>query len=77
MNIDQEQPSQSYLRLVKYKRDPGKRLQLSDYPTNERDEVRKFYILKGSYQFHMDEYPYIEQGNQRRMFRNHWLKNSP
>jgi hypothetical protein len=41
-------------------RDPGLRRQIWEYPANERDQVRKVYIMNGAYQFHMDTYPVSE-----------------
>ncbi|CAL2241317.1 unnamed protein product [Prunus armeniaca] len=47
-------------------RDPGKRIQISEYPIDQRDEVRCAYIKVGPYQPKLLEYPghNFSQGSQ-------------
>ncbi|KAJ4747360.1 zinc finger MYM-type-like protein [Rhynchospora pubera] len=68
---------QPRIEPFKYERDPGKRLQIDEYPPNQRDEVRRFYISEGPYQPYMDEYPYAEGSSHRRRFQYNWFKKFP
>ncbi|XP_058222599.1 uncharacterized protein LOC131332410 [Rhododendron vialii] len=64
-------------------RDPGLRRPIRDYPTSERDEVRRAYLTFGPYQpeFPKDQYP--KDGNGRRFLPSwyklylEWLEYSP
>ncbi|KAF7148690.1 hypothetical protein RHSIM_Rhsim03G0046700 [Rhododendron simsii] len=64
-------------------RDPGLRRPIRDYPTSERDEVRRAYLTFGPYQpeFPKDQYP--KDGNGRRFLASwyklylEWLEYSP
>ncbi|KAM5583814.1 hypothetical protein ABKV19_003607 [Rosa sericea] len=55
-------------------RDPGKRPAISSYPINERDEVRRKYILYGPYQPKLEEYPTHLCGDQDRRFNGMWFE---
>lgn len=58
-------------------RDPGLRRQIWEYPANERDQVRKVYIMHGPYQFHMDTYPASGPKSHPRRFQSHWYTAFP
>ncbi|KAJ1700789.1 hypothetical protein LUZ63_000568 [Rhynchospora breviuscula] len=72
-----QQPCQPRNGSVTYERDPGKRLQIDEYPPNQRDEVRRFYISEGPFQPYMDNYPYGEGANRHRRFHHKWFKMFP
>ncbi|XP_052203196.1 uncharacterized protein LOC127808670 [Diospyros lotus] len=54
-------------------RDPGKRKQICEYPINARDEIRRAYLLAGSYQPLLLNYKKTTFGNQRRSFQKNWF----
>jgi len=57
LNIEENEKQLSNVSKVIYnefeKHDPGKRIQIWQYPPNQIDEVRKAYIKWDSYQMHM------------------------
>ncbi|KAL6211703.1 hypothetical protein ACLB2K_016926 [Fragaria x ananassa] len=55
-------------------RDPGKRHSISSYLINDRDEVRRKYILSGPYQPKLEEYPTHGCGVQDRRFNSKWFE---
>jgi hypothetical protein len=57
-------------------RDPGKRLQIWEYPVNQRDEVRRAYLNWGPYQWVAEKYPLNEDKHPRR-FQESWFKMFP
>ncbi|KAK9943937.1 hypothetical protein M0R45_009526 [Rubus argutus] len=58
-------------------RDPGKRLSIWKYPLNERDNVRRAYVVLGPFQPELSEYPYSFDGSQNRRFNCKWFKDWP
>jgi hypothetical protein len=58
-------------------RDPGLRRQIWEYPANERDQVRKVYMMHGPYQLHMDTYPSSGPASHPRRFQSHWFTAFP
>ena len=58
-------------------RDPRKRHAISSYPINDRDEVRRKYILYGPYQPKLEEYPTHQCGDQDRRFNGKWFEKYP
>ncbi|KAL6205049.1 hypothetical protein ACLB2K_022313 [Fragaria x ananassa] len=58
-------------------RDPGKRHSISSYLINDRDEVRRKYILSGPYQPKLEEYPTHGCGVQDRRFNSKWFEKYP
>ncbi|KAJ4746538.1 zinc finger MYM-type-like protein [Rhynchospora pubera] len=72
-----EASQQPAIELDAYERDPGKRPQIYEYPPNQRDEVRRFYISKGPFQPYMNEYPYAGTASHRRRFQYNWFKIFP
>ena len=57
-------------------RDPGKRIQIWEYPANQRDEVRRAYLNWGPYQWLAEKYPLNEENHPRR-FQATWFKMFP
>ncbi|XP_029153401.1 uncharacterized protein [Arachis hypogaea] len=55
-------------------RDPGKHMQIWNYPISQQDEIRRAYIKFGPYQFIMDEYPLSGLKSHPRRFKAHWFK---
>ena len=49
-------------------RDPGLRCQISEYPINERDNIRRAYMILGPYQPKLKVYPSHVDGAQSRRF---------
>ncbi|KAG8381364.1 hypothetical protein BUALT_Bualt06G0114600 [Buddleja alternifolia] len=49
-------------------RDPGLRRQISEYPTEQRDKVRRAYIMAGPYQPRLGKYPLSGVANHLRSF---------
>ena len=47
------------------KADPRKRIPISDYHPNIRDDVRRAYILKGTCQPNLVSFPYTKFGQKR------------
>ncbi|XP_004298199.1 PREDICTED: uncharacterized protein LOC101297533 [Fragaria vesca subsp. vesca] len=58
-------------------RDPGKRVQIYEYPVNQQDHVRRSYIKLGPYQPKLFEYPRVRSGDQYRRFNYSWFTNWP
>ncbi|XP_021803306.1 zinc finger MYM-type protein 1-like, partial [Prunus avium] len=58
-------------------RDPGLRPQIDTFLPNERDNVRRAYIMLGPCQPKLDEYPSHFEGNQMRRFNGSWYKQFP
>ncbi|XP_028116138.1 uncharacterized protein LOC114313903 [Camellia sinensis] len=54
-------------------RDPGLRLQICEYPVNQRDEVRRAHMNLGPYQPKL-EYLRSSFGKQNRRFQHIWFK---
>lgn len=52
--------------------DPGKRIPISDYHPNIRDDVRRAYILKGPCQPSLVCFPFKNYGEKRRRFNRAW-----
>lgn len=55
-------------------RDPGIRLPIWTYPLNERDTVRRAYVILGPFQPELNEYPSHFDGSQNRRFNGKWFK---
>ncbi|KAM5580830.1 hypothetical protein ABKV19_010172 [Rosa sericea] len=78
-NIDVEpQPSipEPQNNINALERDPGLRCAIWKYPVNERDSIRKTYVLLGPFQPEL-EFPFTEQGSQQRRFQFSWFKSYP
>ncbi|XP_077216005.1 uncharacterized protein LOC143850666 [Tasmannia lanceolata] len=56
-------------------RDPGLRHQMWEYPVNQRDEIRRAYLIAGTYQYQLSEYPLSGAENHLRRFQSSWFKN--
>ncbi|KAK8940884.1 hypothetical protein KSP39_PZI009869 [Platanthera zijinensis] len=57
--------------------DPGLRCRISDYPINDRDDVRRYYLLKGPCQPKTHEFPRTIIGNISRKFNPAWFEHFP
>ena len=57
-------------------RDPGKCLQIWEYPMSQRDEILRAYLKWGPYQMRLENYPYSKEKHPRR-FQSSWLKMFP
>jgi len=57
-------------------RDPGKCLQIWEYPMSQRDEIRRAYLKWGPYQMQLENYPYSKEKHPRR-FQSSWFKIFP
>ncbi|XP_016177983.1 zinc finger MYM-type protein 1-like [Arachis ipaensis] len=55
-------------------RDPGKRRPIWQYNVNERDKIRRAYIIAGPYQPTNINYPASGNNNHRRYFQSSWFK---
>ncbi|XP_025628739.1 uncharacterized protein [Arachis hypogaea] len=55
-------------------RDPGKRRPIWQYNVNERDKIRRAYIIAGPYQPTNISYPASGNNNHRRYFQSSWFK---
>lgn len=55
-------------------RDPGLRPQIWVHDVNQRDEIRRAYIMAGPYQPRLSEYPKSGPEKHRRRFQSSWLK---
>ncbi|KAI0492420.1 hypothetical protein KFK09_026692 [Dendrobium nobile] len=53
--------------------DPGLRKKILDYHPNERDSIRRHYLLKGPYQPHDHEFPRTQFGDRFRKFNPAWF----
>jgi len=49
-------------------RDPGKRIQIWQYPPNQIDEVRRVYLKWGPYQMRLENYPFSGKDDHPRRF---------
>ncbi|XP_025692337.1 uncharacterized protein [Arachis hypogaea] len=58
-------------------RDPGKRRPIWQYNVNERDKIRRAYIIAGPYQPTNISYPASGNNNHRRYFQSSWFKKIP
>nr|XP_011457545.1 PREDICTED: uncharacterized protein LOC101293653 [Fragaria vesca subsp. vesca] len=63
-------------RVNALERDLGLLSSIWKYPVNERDSVRKAYILLGPFQPEL-VFPLSEHGDQQRRFQYSWFKNNP
>ncbi|CAA0841414.1 TTF-type zinc finger protein with HAT dimerisation domain, partial [Striga hermonthica] len=75
-------PEREQIVATRFERDPGKRVQILDLPTDQQDEARRFYISEGPYQLELTEYEPCELAHGRRFqsswFKKfHWLEYSP
>ena len=57
-------------------RDPGKRCPIRSYPVNERDSIRRAYILLGPFQPKLKDYPLSPFGSQNHKFSYDWFDNN-
>ncbi|KAK8935078.1 hypothetical protein KSP39_PZI013663 [Platanthera zijinensis] len=57
--------------------DPGLRVKLSDYNVNDRDEIRRKYLLKGPCQPRHHQFPQTMFGNTPRRFNYAWFEQFP
>nr|KYP50112.1 Zinc finger MYM-type protein 1 [Cajanus cajan] len=58
-------------------RDPGKRPQIWQYPSNQTDEVRRAYLKWGPYQMHLENYPLSGKEDHPRRFQYTWFSIFP
>ncbi|XP_062021049.1 uncharacterized protein LOC133737530 [Rosa rugosa] len=78
-NIDVEPPPsipEPQNNINDLERDPGLRCAIWKYPVNERDSIRKAYVLLGPFQPKLT-FPFIKQGSQQRKFQFSWFKDNP
>jgi hypothetical protein len=57
--------------------DPGLRRQISEYPVNQHDEIRRAYLEDGPYRFihsNSSGYPFSRIGKNRWRFQSSWYK---
>ncbi|OMO60242.1 Zinc finger, TTF-type [Corchorus capsularis] len=62
--------------------DPGLRRPMWEHPVNKRDEIRRYYLMKGPYQIHLSNYPLSSEKHPRYFQYSwfdqfHWLEYSP
>lgn len=57
--------------------DPGLRHPISSYPFDERDVVRRLYLIAGPCQPHCHDFPWIGEGSSKRCFRSEWFNTYP
>ena len=55
-------------------RDPGLRMQIFDYPVNQRDTTRRAYLHLGPFQPKLKAYPKNGSKGQKRSFQAPWFK---
>ncbi|KAK9666171.1 hypothetical protein RND81_14G166300 [Saponaria officinalis] len=60
--------------ITSLERDPEKRHPIDSYPLNERDNIRRAYVVHGPYQPHLKNYPNNKRGAQGRRFCHKWFK---
>ncbi|KAK9713534.1 hypothetical protein RND81_06G033700 [Saponaria officinalis] len=60
--------------ITSLERDPGKRRHIGSYPLNERDIIRRAYVVHGPCQPHLDNYPSTQCGAQGQRFCHKWFK---
>lgn len=58
-------------------RDPGLHRQIWDYDVNQRDEIRRAYIMSGPYQPRLPEYPKSGSEKHPRRFQSLWFDSFP
>nr|KAJ0194289.1 hypothetical protein LSAT_V11C800391780 [Lactuca sativa] len=58
-------------------RDPGLRMQIYDYPINQRDSIRRAYINLGPFQPKLPVYPKSGPKTHKRSFQVSWFKLFP
>ncbi|XP_052295669.1 uncharacterized protein LOC107177821 isoform X1 [Citrus sinensis] len=58
-------------------RDPGLRPQIWVHDVNQRDEIRRAYIMAGPYQPRLSEYPKSGPEKHRRRFQSSWFDSFP
>ena len=82
--MNPENPSTKFQRVRSNKidkdsleRDPGLRQQIWEYPVNQRDEIRRAYIMVGSYQPILSKYPKSGPEAHPRSFQSSWFKIFP
>jgi hypothetical protein len=68
------QEPESRIGSMIYERDPGKRPQIWEYPQNQRDEIRRFYVNEGPYQPYLTEYPLAGSEKHHRRFQYQWFR---
>jgi hypothetical protein len=59
--------------LDKLPRDPAKRKRMSDYHPNQRDEIRRKYLLWGPYQPRTYDFPYRMIAKKNHRFNPDWF----
>ncbi|XP_019227152.1 PREDICTED: uncharacterized protein LOC109208487 [Nicotiana attenuata] len=76
VNSSQSSHLHNMLDLNPLERDPGERKQISEYPPNLRDRVRRHYIEKGPCQLREFDFPNTNFGGKLRHFNPEWFKTS-
>ncbi|XP_072147449.1 uncharacterized protein [Setaria viridis] len=67
------EPNPSGYDVDRLPHDPGKRLPISNYHTNDQDAVRKAYILRGPFRPYAHEFPKRKIGDRDRNFTCIWF----
>jgi Domain of unknown function (DUF4371) len=67
-------PKRIQASLRKYPDDPAFRPKISDYPPNEREEVRRYYLQKGPSQPKTVDFKQVEMSGIMRKFNPSWFK---
>ncbi|XP_071709248.1 uncharacterized protein [Rutidosis leptorrhynchoides] len=69
-----DKPNSREFKLDSLVRDPGLRPAIVEYPSNQRNEIRREYIKLGPYQIHRSNYPLSASGsNGNRSFQAAWF----
>ena len=54
--------------------DPGLRIKISNYHSNERDQIRRYYLQNKPYQLVDHDFPQSQFGKTKRRFNLVWFK---
>ncbi|CAH9113588.1 unnamed protein product [Cuscuta europaea] len=65
--------NQASSSVIEIERDPGKRRKICDWPVNNRDEVRRLYLVAGPYQPKLQRYQGREYKDKIRRFQPNWF----
>ena len=71
-NDDNTKSSREEFDPMNLEADPGKRIPISDYHANIRDDVRRAYIAKGPCQPNLINFPCTKFGEKQRRFNRAW-----
>ncbi|KAL6538265.1 hypothetical protein OROGR_012253 [Orobanche gracilis] len=76
INVSQSSSTPSMPKLIDLKElpsDPCERKKISDYHPNQRDEIRRTYLIRGPCQPRGHEFPYTMIGGKQRRFNTTWF----